>query len=357
VHLSSGDYVRDTAPGVWSYFDTAVAESIPFEHRGWQPVRKRILAAMKSEGVPVARAERFVACGEETFVYQEESTGEIEWHNSRCGDRFCMVCGAIRSKRISVALRPRLEKCQPMFITFTVRGLPSDRLSTLMDRLKEGWKQVRRLQLWKEKIRGGAVMTEIKWSKTSGGHWHPHMHILCDGDWIDQDRLRAAWFAITRDSDQVDVSRITDLGKALGYVTKYASKPMDSSFTMRPGLLREAMRVLKGQRLCACFGTWHGTPLNDSEEIVEDETDVLTNWRCKGTLRTLGYSAEQGDKAAAELICRVRALQELRYALLERQRSCSPNHSGARPPPDRTTGAIAGDVPAGGGLFDIQRVA
>lgn len=291
---------------------------IPFEHTGWHNVRMKVFDAMKSAEVPPARVCKFLACGDETYVYQNAATGEIDYHGSRCGDRFCLICGQVRSRRIARSLEPRLQESQPLFITLTIRGTPGDRLANLIDRLNAGWKELRRLKHWQERIDGGAIMLEIKYSRTSGGHWHPHYHLLCHGRFIEQQWLRDAWKLITRDSDQVDVQRVTDLPKAIGYVVKYASKPMDSSFTMVPALLREAIKSLKGRRLCACFGSWYGTPLNDSPEVTPDETEVLTQWRFVGTRRDLAFRAERGDTDSINLLAALDRVMQLRHSLIDR---------------------------------------
>lgn len=308
---------------------------IPFEHRGWHNVRMRIRDAMEATDQPAARCHKFLACGDETYVYQDSVSGEIDFHGSRCGDRFCLICGQARSRRISNALEPRLKESQPLFITLTIRGLPGDRLENLIDRLNAGWKELRRLKHWQQRIDGGAIMLEIKYSRTSGGHWHPHYHLLCHGRFIEKQWLSDAWKLITRDSDQVDIQRVTDLPKALGYVVKYASKPMDASFTMRPNLLNEAMRALKGRRLCACFGTWYGTPLNDRPEVTPDETEVLTTWRFVGTCRDLECRAGRGDRQAIDILSNVERQKRLRYALTLRCRG-----------PDANRAPIASDQPA-----------
>lgn len=305
----------------WAFLRDCLAnDSVPFEHTGWHNTRMKILAAMEATDAPLPRATKFVACGDDTFVYENTTTGEVDYHGSRCGDRFCMICGQARSRRIAHALAGMLEKEAPLFITFTVRGKVGDTLAGQIDRLTDAWKELRRLKHWRENIRGGAIMLEIKWSTESGGHWHPHYHILAHGHFIEKQWLSDAWRLITRDSDQVDIQRVTDLPKALGYVTKYASKPMDASYTNRPHLLTEAMRTLKGRRLCACFGDWYGTPLNDKGEENAEEIPTFTPWAFVGTCRTLQSKADDGDAHAAKLLQAVERAKRLRYALLDRCR-------------------------------------
>lgn len=297
-------------PGAWRNPD-----SIPWEHRGWQPTRRRVYASMCRVGVPVARKHAFWTCGDRVHVMKDGESGEIDVWTEKCHDRFCLRCGQLRSRKIAEAMEGLMRPAQDrlMFITLTIRGRPSDSLQSMLDRLREGWKELRRLKGWSNHVRGGACMLEVKWSPTSGGHWHPHYHIVCEGEWIDPAWLSAAWKLITRDSDQVNVQRITEPRKALGYVTKYASKPLDSSFTMRAYLLDEAMRTLKGVRLAACFGTWHGTPLARLTEKGEsDEAEVVSQWVYQGTTDDLRARATAADREAADLLARVERLLQVR---------------------------------------------
>jgi hypothetical protein len=210
-----------------------------------------------------------------------------------------------------------------MFITLTVRGLPSDRLITLLERLRNAWSQLRRLDGWRHTVRGGAIMHEVKWSKTSGGHWHPHYHIVCEGSYLDKQWLRSAWYAITGDSQECDVQHVKEPGKVISYVTKYASKPVDASFLRNCNLLDEAMRTLKGVRLCALFGEWYGTPLKEVDD--GEETDVLTTWVYEGTVGDLDRRKQSGEAAATAILGVVERLLRLRAMRHHRRGSDPPD--------------------------------
>ena len=300
-------------------------DSIPWEHRGWQPVRRRVFAAMCRTDQSDARKHAFWHCRDRVHVVQSPSTGEVEAFPETCHDRFCLPCGQIRSRKIaqSVEKLMRESEAKLLFVTLTLRGTPQDRLSTMLGKLRDAWKALRRLDGWKNAIKGGVVMTEIKWSTTSGGHWHPHYHIIAEGRWLDEKWLENAWKVVTRDSDQVKVKRVRDPAEALSYVTKYASKPMDASFTMKSYLLDEAMIALKGTRLAACFGTWHGTPLNEQVEAT-DETAWIVGWIYHGTTSDLEVRAVKGDAEAIKLLATVERLQRLRHTFTERCRGPSP---------------------------------
>lgn len=282
-----------------------------------------------------SRKHAFCHCGERVHVYKHASTGEVDFRSERCHDRWCVPCGRSRSLQIARSLGKRLKPDRSMFITLTVRGWNAQTLASQLERLKAAWKELRRLHGWNSRVKGGAIMTEVKWSTTSGGHWHAHYHLIAEGEFVDEHWLKQAWKVITGDSDQVRVLPITDPGRALSYVAKYASKPTDGSFTSKPALLAEAMRALKGTRLCACFGNWHGTPLIEKE--VEDGTEALTQWRYEGTTRDLADRAQRGDAQAAVILEVVERVRRLRSTFSQRRRSVDENG----PAPPRSAGQAA----------------
>lgn len=326
--VNRGDDEACDQPAAWRNPD-----SIPFEHRGWQPMRRKIYAAMCRTDQTNARKHAFWTCADRIHVMTHPTTHEVDLHPETCHDRFCLPCGQRRSRRIAGAvenlMKPRTSRL--MFLTLTVRGRPGDSLTSMLDRLRNAWKELRRLKGWTNTIKGGVVMLEVKWSHTSGGHWHPHYHLICEGSWLDKQWLRDAWHLITRDSDQVDVQRIVDHSHALRYVSKYASKPVDSSFVMRQNLLDEAMVALKGVRLAACFGSWHGTPLSKGfSDAEKDDTEVLTAWVYRGTTADLEARAAKYDREAALLLASVERILRLRHTLTLRRRGAATMHG----PPD-----------------------
>jgi hypothetical protein len=293
-------------------------------------MRRRVMASMIRTEQSVGRRTDFWNCCQRHHVFRSPSGDDIAVVPETCHDRFCLPCGQRRSRQIAEATAALMKEAKDklMFITLTVRGKPADSLSSMLDRLRNGWKELRRLKGWSSSVRGGVVMLEVKHSKTSGGHWHPHYHIIAEGSWIDPKWLADAWRVITRDSDQVDVQRIKEEKAALSYVSKYASKPVDPSFVMRPNLLDEAMKTLRGVRLAACFGTWHGTPLSRKVE-ADDGTEVITAWVYEGTRDDLAFRAERGDAQAKQLLQHVERYLALRHALTERCRG--PDQDGAKP--------------------------
>jgi hypothetical protein len=235
------------------------------------------------------------------FERAKEDHRRIRMRIPYCHDRMCMVCGNHRSHRIRDALMEQIGNQPVSFITLTLcgRGEP---LSELLDRLFKHFRALRLHPTWADKVRGGAAILEIKHS-AKAKRWHPHLHIIADADFIPQAELSNAWRSITKDSYIVDIQRVKQAEVAGRYVAKYASKPLDTSFTVDAALLDEAVEALKGRRLCLCFGTWYGTPLSNAEDVeLADDVIDAAGYEPFETIADVIKAADSGEKWAISII-------------------------------------------------------
>ncbi len=203
---------------------------------------------------------------------------------------------------------------QPVsFITLTLSG-KNKGLHELIDKLYRSFKALRNHPTWSEKVEGGAAFLEIKYNDKSQ-RWHPHLHIIAKASYIDQGELSEAWRTITKDSFIVDIRRVRNPEITGRYVTKYASKPLNSSFSNTPALLDESILALKGRRLCMCFGTWFGTPLDLAEdaELADDLIDA-GGWTCISTLEHMCERAAAHDEEAKRYLVACNAFERFYIA-------------------------------------------
>jgi len=114
--------------------------------------------------------------------------------------------------------------------------------------------------------------------------------VLATGKYIDKATLQAVWHAITGDSFVVDICLPGGKSSVSRYVTKYASKPLNTSFIHVERLLDEALNALKGRRLCTTFGGWRTVLLLDKPD--ED------GWENLGSLSSWLQRAVDGDRDA-----------------------------------------------------------
>jgi hypothetical protein len=172
------------------------------------------------------------------------------------------------------------------FLTFTLKHNDTP-LADQLDRLYLAFRTLRRRPLWRTQVTGGAMFLEVKVGKD--GRYHPHLHVLAEGGWIDQKALSADWLAVTGDSFIVDVARVDDPGHRARYVTKYATKPADSTIIRDPAKLDEFLIAIKGRRLYQPFGNWRALLADvDASEPPRPMTSL-------GSIYTICARAAQGD--------------------------------------------------------------
>jgi len=136
-------------------------------------------------------------------------------------------------------------------------------------------------------------MLEVK-RNHEAGNWHPHLHLVAQGKFIDHAKLKAAWQHVTKDSHHVDVRMIRDSKKTLDYVMKYASKPFDPSiFTDTPTTV-ECVTALKNVRMIVPYGTWKGIKLTAQVDPNE--------WKRICTLDDLVSAAGAGNLKAERIL-------------------------------------------------------
>lgn len=292
--VSASNFRRACPHAPYGPFDVRPADvcETHFRHQGWSITRDKVSAALRRIMVPPARQERFRHCGSGCVVEVCKVSGRARAVSNHCHDRFCKPCGEQRSRLIAANLERHLAGREARFITLTLRHNSSrlrdqiTRLLTCFKRLREEWRG------W-ELTKGGAAFVEVKTSR-DGRFWHPHLHIIAEGQFINQKLLSDAWLNVTGDSSIVDIRFVRDPGEVVRYVAKYASKPLDPTIFKAPHLLDEAMLALKGRRLCNTFGSWRGVAL---EERPEDPGE----WVPVATLISLRRAVGAGEAWATAL--------------------------------------------------------
>lgn len=261
---ASLDHVETNAQPVPRSLDvitTAEAGSgISFRHSGWESQRRQVRHALAAAGVPDARLLRWDSCGSDRWLMRTlHDPPQYRIRANCCHDRFCKPCASSRSRLISNNLAGKISSRKHRLITLTLRST-DETLVDLIRLLYKSFSKLRRSRLWQDRIDGGCCFLEVKYNATLE-RWHPHLHIIAEGRWLDQRLLSRLWKSITRTSWVVDVRLIRDAKEAVAYVTKYASKPLSNSFVYNQDRLQEAVVALSGTRLCMTFGSWRGWEL------------------------------------------------------------------------------------------------
>lgn len=245
--------------------------------------------AMKRTHRPDARIDRFSNCGAAMVLQVSEDGQDMRIVCVRCKDRFCVACGSERAGGFAERVAQHIAGRVTRFVTLTLRASNTP-LADQLDRLYRSFAALRRRQACKGVFAGGAAFVECKIGEGSG-LWHPHLHILCEGQYMDCRELSREWHKVTGDSSIVKIKAVPDNTARARYVTKYVTKPADSSVFNVPAMLDEFMCAIGGRRLCLTFGTWRGIKLD------EDPPDA-TKWITVDSLGTLRRRAIEGDADA-----------------------------------------------------------
>lgn len=250
----------DTSEGFKVVSLNEQTDPVPFRHSGWTHDRKQVRAAIAAGGGRIDRLIRWDACGSNRWLVRSKSQPDVyEVHADLCRDRFCKPCASARSRTIAGNLAEKMASRRHRLITLTIRS-EQEPLADLLNLLYDSFRTLRRTELWRQRIQGGACFLEIKYN-VDLDRWHPHLHIIAEGHYIEVGHLALEWQRITVHSCIVDVRMIRTHEKAIRYVSKYASKPLSRSYVDDHNRLCEAVTALTGRRLCMTFGLWRGWKL------------------------------------------------------------------------------------------------
>lgn len=246
---------------------------------------------MLRTGVSCRRSQHFAECGSALWLLQDGS--ELGLACNHCHDRLCLPCQRARQADVveGIILRMLDSSADCRFLTLTLKHSDAP-LDVQLERLISSFKALRKHAQIAQTLSGGAWFIEVKLSKDKA-RWHPHLHVICTGGFIDQKTLSRCWYQVTGDSYIVDIRAIGSVRERAAYVAKYATKPLHNEVTLQPGKLDEFITAIKGRRLYQCFGDWSRAvkrtkiPRKDSTRVGR----VSSIWEdaCSGDVQSLVY--------------------------------------------------------------------
>ena len=275
---------------------TASTDETLFRHSNWKDKRARVLAALKHAGTGANAIDAFQQCGADCTVEYCKEEKKYRLRAQYCHCRHCEPCARAKGNLLTANLRKRLETQADgryRFITLTLRHR-DDNLRPQIERLYQSFRALRASKLWKGSQRGGCAILEVKWDPDTG-LWHPHLHVISEGDFIHQADLSNAWLKITGDSSIVDIRALSAGKDAAHYVAKYVSKGTNNEVWWNDSAAVEWIHATKGVRTAATFGTWRGFAL------LDHLPDAGT-WTRIGSLDQIYSHAREGQVYAVRLL-------------------------------------------------------
>lgn len=258
--------------------------------------RAAILRALRDGDDPALtrRADRIRYCCSSPHirVCQDGSPALVL---GRCRDRLCPLCSDFRGRECAARLADLIRRMNaPRFVTITLRN-SAEPLAAQVDRLFLHFRALRATPWWKSKVRGGVYSLEVT-RNAATGTWHPHLHLVCDGEYLPQRELASLWERITGDSRVVWIEAIHDAQKTAKYVATYVNTPPDVH-TWGDEPICEYAIAMHGRRVLHSFGSCHGANIDAARE---KEAPPASRAVC--SVRELVERACSGN-AAAERAC------------------------------------------------------
>lgn len=261
------------------------------------PNRSKILDALKLTDASDNAVHRFATCGTHAWVFANVTDPDnLQVRSDACRSRWCPVCSARRGSEIAGNMRKIVAGKDTRLMTLTLKHSTSS-LKDQLDRLYRCFLRLRRSRDWSQRVRGGIQVLEIKLAR-DGASYHPHLHVIVDGEYYPHQLLSHQWWSITGDSKIVDVRRIDSTTDAVKYLTKYLSKPADQQLIDRPDRLAEVITQTKGRRFVFAFGT---LKISLTRKPPDD-----SQWMPIAPLSELIDRARKGDEFAVTLLDRLR---------------------------------------------------
>lgn len=300
----------------------AHAAETQWRHARWAAKRSLVRQSLASTGTSVQTLANFDACGSTAVSQWSAKLGRRRLSAYYCHCRHCEPCARSKANKIAANLKNKLAADRGRdfrFITLTLKHTDTPLLDQIK-RLFASFKKLRLTKPWKESQRGGAFMLEVK---HDGHSWHPHLHAVVQGRFVDKVTLSGLWHKVTGDSFIVDIRKIDRGEDAAHYVTKYITKSTNDGVWSNPNLAAEWVIASRGLRTCNTFGSWRKFPLLDVDNDPKD-------WVAEDSLVNLIRRANAGELAAVHILADLRpAGDKLEVPLQPKDFPLPPD-----PPPD-----------------------
>lgn len=241
-----------------------------------------------------AHGQALQDCRKYAKFAREKTSGEVKVFTDSCRDRWCPMCASQKAHYAKDSTKMYLQTLErPKFLTLTLRNNEND-LKTQVEFLQDSFRTLRQRAYWKKNVRGGMWYLELKRGQNSE-QWHPHLHILLDGNYMEQGELSELWEQVTYGSPILWIVEVSDQERAAEYVSKYSSKPA----RLEGMPLHDRVEIIEAmfrKRLCGTFGNAKTFTLTPPKVELDGE------WQTIGYHDEVVQKAEKDPAAKAILI-------------------------------------------------------
>lgn len=143
------------------------------------------------------KSKLFKSYKNSTYCCETLLTNEVGKINTTyCKNRWCLVCGRIKTARLINAYLPQMESFfQPVFITLTLPTVVGKELPMRIAEMEKEWRSIYKLTKRAKYQKSHQIFKGIRKAECTirpGGLYHYHFHIILDG-WAEGEWLIAQW--------------------------------------------------------------------------------------------------------------------------------------------------------------------
>lgn len=183
---------------------------------------------------------------------------------NRCRNRWCQPCANEKRRIVQENVRNSCAGRELRFLTLTLRSTNAN-LSEELTRLSKCFRLLRQRREMRGIMQGGIYFVEVT-RNAQNGHWHPHLHILFEGQYQHKSVWSRLWLSVTGDSYIIDIRRVNDSSQAAGYISKYAGKPVSAKITRDSAAFTELISAISGRKTFHTFGSWRNLGLSEQHK-------------------------------------------------------------------------------------------
>lgn len=266
--------------------ETSVQLSIPSTYQAvfkrscsteWQ--QTYALYKLLDDAGTTRRAEFLQKCRTEAYFHVHRETRQVKVASNHCNLRWCPLCSQAKSRHIAAEVNAWLPtQSHPKFMTLTLKHTAAP-LRYQIECLYKAFRNLRRNKFFKKHCTGGIWFFQIKRSGKDG-LWHPHLHCIITGGYIDGRKLSREWLKVSHSSKIVDIQSVKKADSVSQYVARYCARPSNlEGLPIDMGI--ELIQAMEGLRICGKWGT--GRTLN----LRPKSTFTSTEWECVGSWSTI----------------------------------------------------------------------
>ena len=248
-----------------------------------------------------SRWQNFASCGEHAWVYRNRSTGKHRLHVESCNLRCCPACRSFAQQKFIHKAEHAFGNIEPRFLkfcTFTLKHSDLD-LRDQLAHLRSSLRRLRQRAVWKNCVKYGYAVIEVKWSRKTE-RWHPHVHCILKSHYIPHEVLKRNWAEVTGDSIIVDIRAVKSGNEAARYLAKYIGKPAPvHNLPNKIDRIREYYFALRGAKMVLVLGK---PPVPPDEPVPDGFDPMSPDWECLGSVEHVTMCAETGEKWAVEAL-------------------------------------------------------